>query len=184
MISIPVKELITWSSKFKNKHELDFIPIEFDKEVKDYLWELGIDYHKGYCLTANLLRDPIDKTKRYVGLRYVGEIRTDKEYTLSSRCSAFDRIVIASKESRFSCFSELVQLSQTSLSLGTFSDTDEMKQHGISDSDIDEDFDKNTEAIAKLNMIILNMRGYPYNEYGNLKTYKEWQESESIACKI
>lgn len=176
MISLPIKMITTYSSKHLGRNELEFIPLTMDEEMLPYLWEAGIDYNKGYSIVANLLRDPEDKKKFYVGLRYVGEIRTDREFTLSSKCSFFDRIVIAAQDKKFSCFEDLIKLSQSSSSM--FSPNLKEDGENIMACDVEEDYLQNLEAINSLNFLIQEVRGDSLNKYGNLKNYEEWQQNK------
>ena len=54
MISLPIKMITTYSSKYLGRNELEFIPLTMDEEMLPYLWEAGIDYNKGYSIVANL----------------------------------------------------------------------------------------------------------------------------------
>lgn len=43
---------------------------------------------------------------------------------------------------------------------------------------VEEDFDENTKLIEMMTAFLIQARGTPFNDWGNFRNYREWQENK------
>jgi hypothetical protein len=74
--------------------EIHLLPKSMDETVKPILHELGMDITKDFYVKANKHRTLDDDI--YTGYRYIGTVRTDREWINSAGCDVMERVSITS----------------------------------------------------------------------------------------
>ena len=156
-----------------NIRPIDLLEIKNDHLVKEYLFTFGIDINQGIGFIYNKHRTLDNEVKE--GYCYVGEIRTDDAFKRSPFCDESDRLILAGMKDR-SLMQELATMQNIS---GVFGN---LKEQALEDKDddpavLEDDHDKGVDKMQEYNLLIEQIRGKQYNEYGTLKTFKEWSES-------
>jgi hypothetical protein len=105
--------------------------------------------------------------------RLVGEVRKDSDFRKSPAYTV-EMQMLSSLRQDVSLTRELCSLSGTSFDYSKMLEEDKENDRENIDSN-EEDFDENTKLIAMMTALLIEARGNPYNEYGNFKTQKEWQ---------
>lgn len=150
--------------------EVQLLSIERDKEVNEVLEVLGFDINQPILYVPSKHRDLAGKVA--VGFRAVGQISGNDEYMNSRLCPLIEKLVWAAKRDP-SLAQELFKLIGHSVNL----EEEAIEEDGeFLDEEVEPDFDDITEQIQALEELRNVIRGWPYNDQGNLKTPKEYQE--------
>ena len=136
-------------------NEINLLHPSMDEIVKPILHELGMDKDKGFYVAANKLRTMDNEV--VIGYRYVGTIRSDREWINSKACDAIDVVAISS-------FSDLSLTEQLSELLGkSLTLTDDMYMAMDEDDSIaghiSETYEEDSKLIRELNNICKAVRG-------------------------
>lgn len=173
MISISFSDVLT-IPEFKGLNEVMLLHPSMDSKVIPYLWEMGLNYKKGYEVVAfkhrNLQNDVV------IGYMYSGEIRTDNEFRNSKMCSSIDRVIMSAKRD-FSLTKELCTMLGGGLHYGKFQEVEDDDADGtqyLAKDLYEEDYIEVKNQLATLRDVAYNIRGSQYNESGSLKTLEEY----------
>ena len=74
--------------------EIHLLPESMDETVKPILHELGMDITKDFYVKANKHRTLDDDI--HIGYRYIGTVRSDREWVNSRGCDVMERVSITS----------------------------------------------------------------------------------------
>lgn len=161
--------------QFKGIPELELIRKEYDKSILEQAFEIGMDINDGYAFEYHLHR-PLSSKVPIMGFVLKGSHRKDSEFRKSAAYTP-EAQILSSLRSDVSLTRELCSLSGTSFDYSKMVETDAEKDREDIDS-VEEDFDENTKLIEMMTAFLIQARGNPYNEWGNFKTCKEWQENK------
>lgn len=149
--------------------EIELLYIERDALVNKYLAQLGFNVNKPVLYVPNKHRDIQGGVG--IGYRAVGEISNDRVFLNSRLCSTIERLLAASVED-ISLTKELSKLMGNSAIFR--SDRMDGEDEEFPDCLIEPDYEQVKAEILNLEMVRDEIRGDKYNEYGNLKTAREY----------
>jgi len=154
--------------KFKHLTEFEIVDKQYDKVVIEEAKTVGLDVEAGYTYEAALHRPMSSKTP-VMGFRLIGEVRTDREFRLSPMYTP-EMQMLSTTRTDVSLTRELASLSGTTFNATKYLDDD------IPPDSLEPDETLHTNKIKELNDKLLKIRGYPFNEWQKLKSFKEWQK--------
>jgi len=157
--------------EFKGLKEFDLLPVEMDNKVLPYLHMLGINKLLGYEVIADQHRNL--QNKIVVGYSYIGEMRTCEEFKNSPFCSLEDRIIMTGSKD-ISLTKELSKLAGGGSSMVEREEEDKDPEDLLTQEYVEDNWEQTTKQITALESIVKFVRGNPYNESGNRKTYLEY----------
>lgn len=161
--------------KFSHLSELELVKPKYDEQLIPVLYALGMDTNQPMQYLANNMRDYAGETG--VGIRIVGELRTDREFINSGMCNTIERIIL-SGQTDVSLMMELVSLMAHTLDFKAFFDENEVDESEHEDLPLcltEPNWKDTAETIDALNNAILQIRGCPFREDGSLKTWQEYK---------
>lgn len=159
-------------------NEIEMLYPYNDSLINSVLDQLGFNINAAILYVPANHRDIRNKTG--VGFRAVGEITQDRSFLNSSLCTPVDRAISASfsdmslaKEMAKLMGSSAVDFRNTAVD-GALDDY----EPGASREYLEDDYEEVTSNISFLEHLRDDIRGTPYNSYGNLKTPKEYAEDQ------
>ena len=176
MISISLSDIIKameHEEGYKYK-EQDLLTTKTDDLLLQYASTFGLDNKFGYALVYNKHRNLQGDT--LFGYRVVGEIRTDRLFLNSPFCSVEDR-AIAQAGKDVGLALELFGMLGSRVNYGMLKDEDEDADDLAEGSYLETDYGVNTLAMRYHEDVCTAARGSPFNEFGKLKNYQEWQDT-------
>lgn len=151
--------------------EVELLQVSMDAKVNLALGQLGFN------LDAPILYVPVKHRDMAggvgVGYRAVGEINNDKAYLDSPVCPQIERLIWASRQD-MSLARLLARMMGHSINLSDDSGAEE--DPFIGEEYLEPDCEEVTAEIRILENLRDELRGSPYNEFGALKTPKEYLE--------
>jgi len=155
-------------------NEIDMLSIANDNLMNKYLAMLGFNTDAAILYEPSKHRDLQNKVA--VGFRAVGVITQDRAYLNSPLCTPTERMIAASFTD-ISLVKELAKLAGTSAHF----DMTEVRVNSIAEGPsemeyFEPDYEDVTKQIEFLTKLRDDIRGDPYNDYGSLKTPKEYQQ--------
>ena len=108
--------------KFKHLTEFEIVDKEYDKAVLEEAKTIGLDVDSGYAYEAALHRPMSSKTP-VMGFRLIGEVRTDREFRLSSVYTP-EMQMLSTTRTDVSLTKELAGLSGTTFNAAKYIDDD------------------------------------------------------------
>ena len=159
--------------QFKGIPELSLIEKKHDKAILKEAFTIGMDIEDGFCYEYHLHR-PLSSKVPIMGFVLKGSYRKDAEFRKSAAYTP-EAQILSSLRSDVSLTRELCSLSGTSFDYSKMVETDAEKDREDIDS-VEEDFVENTKLIEMMTAFLIQARGNPYNDYGNFRNYKEWQD--------
>jgi len=148
------------------------LSIANDALINSYLGQLGFNVEAAVFYEPAKHRDLQNKVA--VGFRAVGTITQDREYLNGPMCTPIERMIAAS-QTDMSLTRELAKLAGTS-SHAELTTNRQVSGENQQEQDYSEpDFEDVAAQIKQLEELRDSIRGNPYNEYGSLKTAKEYQ---------
>lgn len=175
MRSIALADIIKNVPEFNGFTELELVKPKYDKLLVPIYSALGLDTNKPFTYYANNLRFWSGGTG--VGIRAVGELKTDREFINSPMCNVIERIIISGNTDT-SLMLELVNLMCHTLNFKAFfseNEEDESEHEAWPPILTEPNWKDTAEQIAALEEYILNVRGTSYREDGSLKTWQEYK---------
>lgn len=157
---------------FRGIPELELIQKKYDEAILKQAFTIGMDINDGYCFEYHLHR-PISSKVPVLGFVLKGSYRKDPEFRHSAAYTP-EAQILSSLRSDVSLTRELCSLSGTSFDYSKMMEEDSENDRENIDS-VEDDFNDNTKLINIMTALLIEARGNPYNEYGNFKTQKEWQ---------
>ena len=176
MISISMSDLLVIPelSKYSEK---DLIPVIMDEKVLPYLYEMGLDKNKGYCVDYNIHRNLQDKVVE--GYKYVGEIRIDSDFRHSPFCGIMDRIIIhGTKDIGFAL--DLARRLGSTINYTHFEEND-TKTDDVDKSILNPDWEESVMRITQHLQYVDLVRGCPTNSSGLPKLHEEWLAGDVVS---
>lgn len=158
---------LTKLDQFKGKKQFEIIHPDNDFDVLAACYPIGLDIDAGYTYRACQHRNL--QNKIVVGIRLEGSYRTDSEFRRSI-CYTPEVQILSNIRQDISLVQELCKMSGSSFNYGNVLDADAPEER---EEDV-EGCDEIMMQVKQLQMIIDEVRGSPYNDYGNLKSWKEW----------
>ena len=158
--------------QFKGIPEVLLIQKEYDSAILKEAFTIGMDIDDGFCYEYHLHR-PLSSKVPVIGFVLKGSYRKDDEFRHSAAYTP-EAQILSSLRSDVSLTRELCSLSGTSFDYSKMLEDEKENDRENIDSN-EEDFDENAKLITMMTALLLEARGNPYNEWGNFKTYKEWQ---------
>ena len=160
---------------FRGIPELELIQKKYDKAILEQAFTIGMDVDDGYAYSYHLHR-PLSSKVTVMGFVLKGSYRKDPEFRHSAAYTP-EAQILSSLRSDVSLTRELCSLSGTSFDYSKMMEEDSENARENIDS-VEEEYDTNLNLIEIMNMYLLDTRGSPYNDWGNFKTYKEWNENK------
>ena len=159
--------------QFKGIPELSLIEKKPDKAILKEAFTIGMDIEDGFCYQYHLHR-PLSSKVPVMGFVLKGSYRKDAEFRKSAAYTP-EAQILSSLRSDVSLTRELCSLSGTSFDYSKMLEEDRERDREDIDS-VEEDFDENTKLIEMMTAFLIQARGNCYNEYGNFRNYKEWNQ--------
>lgn len=149
--------------------ETELLKVENDDEVNAVLAVMGFDISQPILYIPSQHRDMTGRVA--VGFRAVGQINGRSDYMNTRLCPLIERLIYAAQKDP-SLARELAKMIGHSVNL----DDEAIEEDGLFlDDDVDPDYEIITAQLEALVEIRNSIRGFPYNEQGNLKTPAEYQ---------
>lgn len=161
--------------QFKGIPELELIQKKYDSSILEQAFTIGMDTEDGYCFEYHLHR-PLSSKVPVLGFVLKGSYRKDAEFRHSPAYTP-EAQILSSLRSDVSLTRELCSLSGTSFDYSKMLEDDKEKDREDIDS-VEEDFDENTKLISMMTTFLIQVRGTPFNDYGNFRNYREWHENK------
>ena len=161
--------------KFAHLTPLKLIDKKYDKAILDECFTIGLDKEAGYMWDYSLHRPLMSKVP-VLDFRLVGEVRKDSDFRKSPAYTV-EMQMLSSLRQDVSLTRELCSLSGTSFDYSKMLEEDRERDREDIDS-VEESFEENTHTIGIMNELIIAARGNCYNEYGNFRNFREWQENK------
>lgn len=155
-------------------NEIELLHPNQDAQVNYYLEQLGFNTAVGVLYVPNIHRDLQGKVA--LGFRAVGEINPASPYIDSPLCTLIERILAAAVKD-ISMAKEMSMMLGNSINFA-IQGADELYDQNQEEFPlelVEPDFEEVTDQIKFLEGVRDQLRGSCYNEYGNLKTPKEYQ---------
>lgn len=156
---------VVLASSLSHLKPLDLLDPQHDKLLGPVLHILGMDLTRPISFIPCQHRTLQGKV--VVSFLIAGEVRGDKEFLLSSFCSAEDRIIAAGYKD-ISLAHELAQTVVKAQSYGNGEDT------VLDPSQLNDNEDEIVAQINQLSELLLSVRGDAYNKDGSLKCLHEY----------
>ena len=158
--------------QFKGTPELELIKKQHDLNILEEAFTIGMDINDGYAYSYHLHR-PLSSKVPVMGFVLKGSYRKDAEFRKSAAYTP-EAQILSSLRSDVSLTRELCSLSGTSFDYSKMLGEERERDREDVDS-VEEDFDENTKLIEMMTAFLIQARGSCYNEYGNFKNQREWQ---------
>lgn len=159
--------------QFKGIPELSLIEKKHDKAILKEAFTIGMDIEDGFCYEYHLHR-PLSSKVPIMGFVLKGSYRKDAEFRHSPAYTP-EAQILSSLRSDVSLTRELCSLSGTSFDYSKMLEEERERDREDIDS-VEEDFDENTKLIEMMTAFLTQARGNSYNDYGNFKNYREWNQ--------
>lgn len=159
--------------KFAHLTPLKLIDKKYDKAILEECCTIGLDKEAGYMWDYSLHRPLTSKTP-VLDFRLVGEVRKDSDFRKSPAYTV-EMQMLSSLRQDVSLTRELCSLSGTSFDYSKMLEEDRERDREDVDS-VEESFEDNTRTIGIMNELLIAARGTAYNEYGNFRNFREWNQ--------
>lgn len=151
-------------------NEIELLHPSMDEKMNHFLGQLGFDLDYAILYVPAKHRDMQGKVG--VGFRAVGEISINRAFITSPLCSITERLIAASYTDP-SLTRELCQLMGNSISFKG-SEADDTLHEDWPEDLYEPDYEEVTQQIKTLEDLRDQIRGPMHNEYGSLKTPREY----------